>query len=310
MHATTVVTGASGFIGRAVVAELLGAGEPVAAFVRDEPTVALLGEHPALRVVHTSLATTEEVQAALDELGAVRAVIHLAGGRVAGGVPSLAPNLALNVDPTACMLGALAGRSATFVLASTGEIYGAQPAPFHEELAVAPPSPYAVSKHAAEVLTLGCARSFGIPAVVARLGVVYGPRQGDRTMLVPALFDAGRAAKAAPRRFPMSSGVQTRDFVYLADAAHALIALSRLEARGGQIVNVGTGVGLPVREVATRVVAAIGSPLELEFGAIPHRPGDVMDYRLAPEKLERLTGFRPRISVDEGIARALAEGEA
>lgn len=311
MQATTVITGASGFIGRAVVAQLLQDGESVAAFVRDEPTVALLGEHPRLRILRTSIDTVPDAAASLAKVAPIRAVIHLAGGRAAGGLASLEQNLQLNVAPTASVVGALEGhKHATFVLASTGEIYGSQPGPFVETLAVRPPSPYAIAKHAAETFALDAARTFGLSVVVARLGVVYGPRQDTRAMLVPALLEACTAAKAAAeaRAFPLSPGDQTRDFVFVADCARALIALSKLERAGAEIVNVGTGIGLPVKVVATKLVAASGSPLHLDFGAIPHRPGDVMDYRLSTEKLERLTDFCPHVDIDEGLAQTVAAG--
>lgn len=304
---TTVVTGASGFLGRHVVSALLAAGHPVVALVRDEPTVALLPEHAALRIVRAELETAESVGAAIDGVD-VRAVIHLAGGRAPGGLESIDANARLSLAPTAALVAALSRRAhlEAFVLASSGEVYGAVPAPFRECAEASPKSGYGIAKLLAEELSLAGFRARGFPAVVARMGVVYGPGQLGSPMFVPALLEAARLG----RPFEMSHGEQLRDFVYAGDVATTLVQLSNTPAARGEIVNVGTGVGVPVRELATRLWDRLGRPMPLCIGALAMRPDEATDYRLDVAKLRSLTGDVPKTSLETGLDLTARELEA
>lgn len=304
---STVVTGASGFLGRHVVSALLAAGRAVVALVRDEPTVALLPEHPALRIVRAELDTSGSVDAALEGVD-VRAVIHLAGGRAPGGLESIDANVRLSLAPTAALIAALSRRAEleAFVLASSGEVYGAVPAPFRESAEASPRSGYGIAKLLAEELSLAAFRARGFPAVVVRMGVVYGPGQLDSPMFVPALLEAARQR----RPFEMSQGEQLRDFVYVRDVATTLVQLSSTPAARGEIVNVGTGEGVQVRELASRLWERLGRPMELRIGALPMRPDEASDYRLDVTKLRALTGSAPSTPLDEGLDLTARELEA
>lgn len=304
---STVVTGASGFLGRHVVGALLAAGHPVVALVRDEPTVALLPEHPALRVVRAELDTADGVDAAVEGVD-VRAVIHLAGGRAPGGLASIDANVRLSLAPTAALVAALSRRAEleAFVLASSGEVYGAVPAPFRENAEASPRSGYGIAKLLAEELSLAAFRARGFPAVVVRMGVVYGPGQLGSPMFVPALLEAARQR----RPFEMSQGEQLRDFVYVRDVATTLVQLSSTPAARGEIVNVGTGEGVQVRELATRLWERLGRPMELRIGALAMRPDEASDYRLDVTKLRALTGSAPSTPLDEGLDLTARELEA
>ncbi|MFO0555073.1 MAG: NAD-dependent epimerase/dehydratase family protein [Polyangiaceae bacterium] len=297
----SVVTGASGFIGRAVVAELLARGHLVTALVRDEPTVALLPTHPCFEIRSASIDSAESARRALGA-AAYDYVFHLAGGRVADGAELHASNTRLNVLPTAALLDALADSPPrALVLASSGEVYGDQPGPFVESAAPRPITPYAVSKLAAEALVLGAASVAGYSAVAARLGVVYGPGQGDAPMLVPQVLKAA----AAGRDFEMSSGEQTRDFVFITDVARALASLAERCPPGANVINVGTGVGVAVRDAARAALDAWGNG-RLRAGALPPRPREIMDYRLDNKRLHDAIGETPQTTLADGLAQTVA----
>jgi nucleoside-diphosphate-sugar epimerase len=286
-----VVTGAAGFIGRAVLRELVRRGERAVGVVRTaESAQALAASEPRVEVRAAAVDDVPSCRSALEGID-VRAIVHLAGGRVPGGAE---PNERANVGPTAAVSAAAAelGVSA-FVLASTAEVYGRAPVPFVETAPPSPVSAYARSKLAAE-RAAGAALAAGV--TVARMGVVYGPGQIG-TMLLPQIVAAARAGRA----LEMTAGLQTRDFVFVNDAAEALVALAGCPSAAGEVVNVGTGEGARVLDVAQKLAALLGAPDLLRIGALPTSPEEIMHYVVDASKLAELTGFRARTPLDEGL---------
>ena len=234
---------------------------------------------------------------------AVRWVFHLAGGRRAEPAEALEGNLEANVDTTLGLIEAFRQRPPqAFVLASTGEVYGRQAAPFREDAPALPETPYAVSKAMAEIAGLAAFRRSGFPFVIARLAVVYGPEQ-PATMFVPQLAEAIARGEA----FAMTGGEQVRDLVYVEDAVRALALLARCEQAAGQVVNVGSGRGAPLREVAETALRVAGRSIPLRLGELPYRPGEIMDYRLSMDRLAGLTGWSPGVSLEDGLRRTIEE---
>jgi UDP-glucose 4-epimerase len=297
-----LVTGATGFLGRALVRELVRLGHEPLALVRRASAAA------ELAAVHGRRVRAREVD--LGDPGAVRRalsgirpslVFHLAGGRATSSTTAIQENLHSNLAPTVALLSALEKAGVdSFVLASTGEAYGKQPGPFHEDLPTMPQTPYAAAKVAAEAAVSAAHGASGFPGIVARLSVVYGPGPWSGAaagMLVPRVLEAARAGRA----FRMTPGDQTRDFLYVDDAARALVRLAETPEARGRIVNVGAGRSHPVGEVARRLLAELGDPIALELGAVPHGPSEIMDYRFDVTRLRALTGFEPEVSLEEGL---------
>ncbi len=302
-----VVTGGTGFLGRSLLSALVKEGHRPVALVRRATAVVELAErHGAeVRAVVVDPTSATSIREGLSST-TPRVVFHLAGGRVTSPTGGLRENLAGNLTPTVGLIEAFDGAPfEAFVLVSTGEVYGPQLGPFHEELATCPSTAYAAAKVAAEAVVLGAHGARGLPGIVARLSVVYGPgpwasgNGGSASgMLLPRLM----AAALSGTRFPMSPGTQTRDFLYVEDATRALIALGSAPGARGKIVNVGAGVSEPVGAVAARLLAELGRPIPLELGAVPHASNEILDYRFDVTRLTKLTGFSPRWSLDDGIS--------
>ncbi len=313
-----LITGAAGFIGRHLM-HFLARSRADATGGADATRGAelILVEHPdqakmaAWQAEHAGLSEWSFRVVALDleDRPAVlrapwgespRAVYHLAGGRRAEHGAALEGNRA-NLDSTLHLLEAMAkSPPEAFVLASTGEVYGRQPAPFREDQPMRPETPYAVSKALAEVAGLAAFNRSGFPFVVARLAVVYGPGQAT-TMFVPQLVEA--IVRGEP--FEMTRGEQLRDLVYVQDVARALVALAGCEKAAGQVVNVGSGQGIRLSEVAETALRVAGKSVPLRIGALPYRTGEVMDYRFAVDILTRLTGWTAEVSLEEGLRRTI-----
>lgn len=289
------MTGAAGFLGRAVVRRLRAAG---------------------LRVVASDLrassgivaANLEDPRAAARLVRRVRpgTVVHLAGcAAPRGAAPPEAYHRA-NAHATLVLLRALAARPPRrFVLASTAEAYGRGRPPFREGDALLPESPYAVSKALAEAFTRAAA-AWGIRSVVLRFALLYGEGDDPRRWMAGLL----RALRGGPP-FRMTRGLQRRDFLHVEDAAAAVVRAARRAGIDGETFNVGSGRSERLRDVARIAARIAGAPLarRVRLGALPTRPGEIVAYRLSVSAARRRLGWRAEISLEEGIRRTLgAEG--
>lgn len=281
MSERVLVTGGSGFIGAHLCRALAREGAEVEVWsrgtvdVRDRSAVAsAIAARPPDRV------------------------FHLAGVRLMGNsAANLATMFETHVLGTLNVVGAV-GPNTRVVVVGSGEEYGRGPVPFREEQVADAQTAYAVSRLAT---TLACLALASPPICVARLAVVYGPAQVGE-MFIPSLMKACSERQS----FPMTSGEQTRDFIYVEDAVDGLIALSKSEGAMRKLVNVGTGVECTVRHVAERAAHLWGSAADLRIGAIASRPGEASRYVCAIDRVKALTGWQPRVGLDEGLSRTIS----
>jgi nucleoside-diphosphate-sugar epimerase len=276
-----LVTGASGFIGTAVVKALRAKGYDVH-FDR----VNLLEPHCARRLMQT-------VQPDL--------LVHLAWETTHGQFWDAPANL----DWTAATLQlarefAAAGGKCFVGLGSCAEYswHNLNGNSIDECSPRAPLTLYGAAKNACfEVLSRFFEHG---PTTFAwgRLFLPYGP--GDqRPTLVPQLIQSLLAGKPVP----LTTGSQVRDFIYVDDAACAIAALAGASTSGA--FNICTGLGASVADVALRIAAQTGRPDLLRFGALPTRQGDPPFLVGCASKITSETGWRAQVPLDEGIRETL-----
>jgi nucleoside-diphosphate-sugar epimerase len=299
--AKILMTGAAGFVGRALLAE---AGDEHEWIALD---LGFPGDWNPGTIVTESVSSDLSDMATLREVVArVRpdAVVHLAGWSGKGGTKENRNKLlAANVASTWNLLDAIVASGIPkpqFVLASTALVYGNQPGPFHETFETRPMDEYATTKWLAEELVRACARSGGVVPSVLRPAVLYGPGQGG-PMFVPTLARA--LAKGDP--FPMTGGAQKRDLVHVRDASRAILGLVRARAEG--VFNVGTGTGISMLEIGQKMAHMSGRPDLLRPGEIPYRDNEVWDYAVDSTRLAEATGWAPAVALDDGLEETLKE---
>jgi nucleoside-diphosphate-sugar epimerase len=183
------------------------------------------------------------------------------------------------------------------VYASTSSVYGVN-ACGDETQPTEPVSPYGATKLAAEQLCRSYAAAYGVPVVTLRYFSVYGPRQRP---------DMGyhKFIGALLRDEPVTvcgDGLQVRGNTYVADCVEATAAAANAPA--GEVFNVGGGEAASVWDVLKRLEALAGRPAQVRQA--PARPGDQRQTLADTTKLTTRLGWRPRTSLDEGLARQWA----
>jgi dTDP-L-rhamnose 4-epimerase len=163
-----------------------------------------------------------------------------------------------------------------------------------------PTSVYALTKADQEKLVLQVGAAYGIPSVALRFFNIYGPRQALSNPYtgVAAIFSARLLNGQPPLIF--EDGQQRRDFVSVHDVVQALVLSAQEEAAAGKALNVGTGRGITIREVAATLARVLGVDVEPQLTG-RYRVGDIRhcyaDVSLAREVL----GYEPRVEFAAGM---------
>ena len=180
-----------------------------------------------------------------------------------------------------------------FVQISTDEVYGSLgPAgAFTESSPLAPNSPYAASKAAADLLVRSYHHTYGFPAIITRCSNNYGPFQFPEK-LIPLLITNALAGMPLPI---YGDGLYVRDWIHVRDHCAAIDRVLHRRTTG-EIYNIGARQEMPNLEIARLILKTLGKG----EGLIKHvedRPGHDRRYAIDPSKLERELGWRPGIPV-------------
>ena len=299
------VTGGAGFIGGHVTEALAAAGHRV--LVVDDLSTgsaanldAVVGDVDLLRAD-----VADPALAAALEAAEIRVVCHLAAAiDVRASVADPVQDAQRNVVGTVAVLQAAcrAGVGKVVFASSGGSIYGsATPPPVPETAPVAPESPYAASKAAAELWLQTFERLHGLRWTALALANVYGPRQdpaGEAGVI--SVFAAAMLAGRPTTIY--GDGSQTRDFVYVKDVAAAFLAAAELPADGVRL-NIGTGVETSVRELHSELAALCGAPDEPRTE--PARLGELDRSALDASLARKLLGWESRTELRAGLAETV-----
>jgi CDP-glucose 4,6-dehydratase len=298
MSRAVLVTGATGLVGRWLVPALLERGDRVVALVRGDGAL-----DPRAEVVRGDLLDDAALHGAF-AAAPIDTVFHLAGTATAGAA-ARSPDAAwtANVRGTQRVLdAACAAGAAHVVVASSIRAYGAGGAR-GEDAPLAAEDPYGASKAAADVLARSAT---GVAVAVVRAGNLYGTGDRQRSRLVPEAIAAALAGRPPVLR---SDGTPRRDLLHAQDAAAAYLAVADALARGaaaGEAFDVGAGETHAVGDVAATIVRLAGSDAMPVLGA----EGGADDAPVAAVKLRTLTGWAPRVSLADGLARTIADARA
>jgi UDP-glucose 4-epimerase len=311
---TVVVTGAAGFLGSHLTDALLARGHRVIAI--DNLSHGLLSnldearKNPLCSFHQLDVCDLKAFQAAA---AGAEVVVHMAAYKIPryGKAEEM---LLVNTNGGHNALEVAAANSARFVLASTSDVYGKNPAvPFSEtsECVLGPSDVprwgYAVSKLFDEHLAFAFAESRNIEAVIIRIFGSYGPRHalswwgGPQSVFIDCILNGEPITIHG-------DGLQTRSFTYVADTVSGFVAATEMDGVSGEIYNIGNSRELSILDLARMIHRLSGSanPLNLNFIAYNEiskgrKYEDVRRRVPDTAKAAKKLGFTAKVDLEEGL---------
>lgn len=304
-----LVTGGGGFIGSHLVETLVLRQAKVRAMVHYNSR----GESGLLRFVPTDiLSQVEIVEADLRDAYAVRSaardcqiVFHL-GALISIPYSYLYPGEVVNTNVLGTLNVLLACRDLgveRFIHTSTSEVYGtACYVPIDEKHPLQAQSPYSASKISADKLVESFQKTYGMNTVTVRPFNTYGPRQSARAV-IPTIITQALAKKT----ILLGSLETLRDFTYVEDTVEGFIKACENENTVGKTLNLGTGTEIKIGAIAQKIIELTGSTARVEIDQNRFRPKDSEVMRLLSNHtaMTDLTGWTPRVTLDEGLTRTI-----
>jgi UDP-glucose 4-epimerase len=297
---TVLVTGGAGFIGSNLVRALLERGDDVRVLDNFSTGNRANLEPLDVEIVEGELRSYERVHAAVR---GVEVVFHLGAlGSVPRSVQDPLTSNAVNVEGTLNVL--LAARDEGIrrvVYSSSSSVYGASgELPRTEAMGPDPISPYGVAKLAAERYCVSFSRVYErFETVVLRYFNVFGPNQSPHSQyaaVVPRFLTAIAAGEPVT---VYGDGEQSRDFTYVANVIDATVRAADVAAANGRIFNVAAGSPASVNQLADAIGRILGKPVERHTES--PRAGDIRDSWADVSAARDVLGYKPSVSLDEGL---------
>jgi UDP-glucose 4-epimerase len=304
-RSTIIVTGGAGFIGSELVRQLAARGRRVVVIDNMVNGHRRNIEDVLSDTVSLRECDIRDLASWADVLPDTSCLYHLACLGVRHSLHLPFENHDVNASATLRALAACRDAGvARFVYVSSSEIYGtATWVPMTEEHPAFPSTVYGASKLAGECYTRAYYTTYGYPTVVVRPFNTYGPHshhEGDSGEVIPKFMLRCLAGRPL---VVFGDGEQTRDFTYVSDTASGIIAAGESDAAVGQTINLGFGAEVSINTLANVVQKVVGRPVPVEHH--PGRPGDVRRLHADKGKARTLLGYKPGVTLDDGLRRLL-----
>src|SRR5258706_2342596 len=300
-----LVSGGAGFIGSHLAEELVRRGETVR--VVDNLSTGKrqnIAHVPSLEFIEGDLADLDVARRAVN---GIDYVLHQAAiPSVPRSVEDPITSNRANIDASVNVL--VAARDAgvkRLVYAGSSSAYGNTPTlPKVETMPTAPLSPYALQKLVAEQYCQVFTALDGLETVTIRYFNVFGPRQDPSSPYsgVISLFISALCDGRQPTIF--GDGEHTRDFTYVANVVDGVLRACTADGASGEVINVATGGRISLNTLFRTVRDLVGGKGEPAYAG--PRPGDVKDSQADISKAQRILGYQPRFSFEDGLEKTVA----
>lgn len=296
-----LLTGASGFVGRHALSALSDAGHEVHAVARhrgphapDAPGGPHAPDAPGVIWHEADLlagcAVVSEVEPEI--------LVHLAWYAEHGKFWSSPENLRWVAASLELLHAFAAAGGRRVVMAGTCAEYEWSRERYREDAPLRPSTLYGAAKHGLHTIAAAYAQQVGLSLAWGRLFFLYGPFEAPGR-LVPSLVRALLRGEPAE----MTAGTQRRDFLHVADAGAAFAALAGSTLEGP--VNIASGEGVELRELAGLIAERVGGVELLRLGALPDRDGDPASLLADVGRMRAELGFTPQVELGDGLDGAV-----
>jgi dTDP-glucose 4,6-dehydratase len=301
------VTGGAGFIGSEFIRLVLGLDKGYTVVNYDKLTYAgnlenlkAVADEPSHEFVRGDICDAGAVERAM---AGCDSVVHFAAeSHVDRSIYEPSAAIQTNVTGTFVLLQ-VARRLGVkrFLHISTDEVYGdmAAGAFADEGSAIQPSSPYSASKAGSDLLVASYVRTYGFPALITRSSNNYGPFQFPEKFL-PLLITNALEDKPLPI---YGDGKQQRDWLHVRDNCLGVLAVLE-RGRTGEVYNIGGSDIVENLDMARQILRLMGKP-ETLLSYVTDRPGHDRRYALKCDKIERELGWKPTISLEDGLRRTI-----
>jgi len=299
-----LVTGGAGFIGSHLTEELVRRGHRVR--VADSLITGHrrnLDHVPGVEFVEGDLADADVAARAVQ---GIEYVLHQAA------IPSVPrsvkdPVTSNRANVTAALNVLVAARDAgvkRMVYAGSSSAYGNTPTlPKREDMPTRPLSPYALQKLVCEQYCQMFTELYGFETVTTRYFNVFGPRQDPSSPYSGVISLFATALLEGRRPTIYGDGEQTRDFTYVANVVDGVLRAAEAPKAAGEMMNMATGGRISLNELLSTMNRLLGTDLQAIYQET--RAGDVKDSQADISKAEALLGYKPTVSLEEGLRRTL-----
>lgn len=304
------ITGAGGFIGSHLTERLVSFGAQVKVFIRYNSR----GDRGMLEYIPKTVTDNMEIimgdirdaQGLRSAMKGTEVVFHLAA---LIGIPYsyvhpsdvMGSNIygALNI-----LEAAREFELEKIVHTSTSEVYGtAQYTPIDEKHPLVGQSPYSASKIAADKIAESFYMSFDMPVATIRPFNCYGPRQSARAILPTIITQALKGKEVY-----LGATYPVRDLTFVKDTVDGFIKIAEAKESIGQVINIGTGHGISIGDLADTIVKIVGKDNKIIFDATRVRPklSEVGELIADNKKAKELLKWAPKTPLEDGLKQAIA----
>jgi UDP-glucose 4-epimerase len=299
-----VVTGGAGFIGSNLVEELVRRGRNVT--VIDNFSTGSMENLKSVRgkvkVIRASCSKIPKLRLPKTEL-----VFHI-------GIPSSSPMYRENpllvgeaINDFINVLEFAKKNRSKIVYASTSSMYCRCPPPHSEEMASEPFDYYTEARLAMERLARMYHELYGVKSVGMRFFSVYGPHEQAKGKYANVITQFLWAMLDGKTPVIYGDGTQTRDFVHVSDVVKACLKAAEVEL-GCEVINVGTGKSASFNRVIELLNKFLGKSIKPRY--LPNPIKNYVYHTLADlAKASKLLGYKPEVSLEDGIKRLVDEGK-
>lgn len=300
-----LVTGGCGFIGSNFIRLLLAGDRDFSVVNFDKLTYA--GNPENLATVADSdryefrqgdISDRNRVEEVLKEFSIDSIVNFAAESHVDRSILDSAPFIHTNISGTQVLIDSARAMGVDrFVQVSTDEVYGSlgETGEFTEDTPLAPNSPYAASKAAADLLVRAAVHTHGFPGLITRCSNNYGPFQFPEK-LIPLFISNALQHQPLP---VYGDGKNVRDWIHVDDHCRGIVSVLQ-SGEPGDVYNFGGRSELSNIGLTRRLLELLDRP-ETLIRFVPDRPGHDKRYAIDCSRAEKVLGWKPRVSFDDGL---------